>query len=769
MGSGRSDRAQGQKQPDGHGILYHRFVGTTIDKRFHEKDCALGNILRGFGLKTFRNAKDALKAGYEPCGCVAEDAVPRQTAPWTPPAQDTKAYPFWTGHGDAFYHKDRDCRLLRLFCNVQSGEELRPIGVESEYAAGPDGLSLLKPCPRCILHEIEIGDDDSFRKTGTAKPEGESLPPTDVSLKDFEVVWKWAPAASHEATEIHRSRLSKAAKNRHTSTLTFNVGACPGEGILSAELWGRQSRIQLLIPQMSLSCPETADCSETIEAIVTVTASARDIWTPEALHAWLVTKGASKDRKGRGIAVPEGASCTPDVDWQSLLKGQTQTPSIGVLRNLLMIASLLQAYKNTLLDGEAVTVLAGWKAPSDKGRAGSGTLAALHAEGLALDFKVRGRSYRDVGALLDPYHPGGLGFRKGQVQIDLRGSIARYDTDGRLDRLHPADCRSVATVTDEQLIEAFGKVLKTRRIPKGKLPPTCSCRMREGRPERGEPDRVIAAESCRCLRPVPADTDPDLRAASTRTVIQVQERKTRSVVHTFHMELRRSLMLIQPAVGEGAHNLKEYAFHGAFLNSASVPESAKLRKLGEPGFAEHWVVRIPVTVTIAGDFLVRPASAFEADDRGLTTLVLAPFGHGSAVIDKVEISAVPPSFGASACTRKTNTAGDGEAYGQHKTDRFAFKGCEIVYNEETDPQRFHGPGLVQVHYVYDCWSKVGDDPEWHGTTSVDFTLLIRADRYGALDPTEAIEPAQVANASVWNLDPDSRKFLPVGDAVQKRR
>lgn len=550
--------------------------------------------------------------------------------------------------------------------------------------------------------------DETYNE-GVDASEEPAIPPGHLSSR-LRVAWSVARAGHEdEFRPLGGGRVFPAQDGSFTSVLTETAGA-PGAWLVKAELWGGPDARAALQPTLKLTGTARACTGQLLQAHAAVSGLAKEIWPPAKVHE-------------AGGRIPNSAWCTPDLSWNALLAGPKQAPPLETLENLLRVATLLQRYKDTLLESKPITVLAGWKPLAAGAKPDSSDLQ--HAAGLAIDFKVKATRADAVQKLLDPYHPGGLEFAKGYTHIDLRDYVARLGEDSRFERLYPPDCETLPKLTDEEIIAAFGRVFKTRRVPAGALPPNCTCPRRDGDPSRMEPKQCLPVADCRCLRPLPEPQAGEIKLAEELLAVEVNEDATRRVTVTYQTEAYATIPLIQDAVGAGAHNLKTYAFHGAFIGRSALSGVTMVSKRGDRGFAEEWIVKIPVLVEVSGDFAAIETSSYEFSRSDVENYLFLASAHQSGVlVERVRFAGFPPSIGPASAERLSNTAGDGEARGERLKRRYTFAGTTLTYNGRPEPEYFVGPGVCSISYNYRVESWLNEQPQGESSAAIAFNLRV---------------------------------------------
>lgn len=531
-------------------------------------------------------------------------------------------------------------------------------------------------------------------KAFKVKP-GTKPKPQSSAIWDAKLVWRYSTYTGKDTIELKTNNIKLGAGKGASDKITLTAMPPAGSQSLSVEIWGNDDLQCSAEINCELSCDKTAICGQPFSAQVEIVCKPKEIWQPQKLFDHLASAG--KER----IAVPPDLYCTPNIAWKGLLIGIRSLPELETLENLKLVAQKLEDYRKTLFDNKSIMVVNGWRT-LDKVTLKTSSETKLRAQGLAVDFKVKGIAAPEVQDMLMPYHGGGLGIPHGQTYIDLRPYVARLDRDMHIDLMYPPDCRVIPTLTDKDIEEAFGKVLKTRKLPKAALPPGCTCATKEGDVAKGELPQCIRVKDCACLRNLPEPLTKALILLQDSATIEVSEDVNRTVTKSFLTHIYASIMLIQDAYGEGATNLKYYAFYGGFISRAKISDIDLVKKLGEAGFCENWLVRIPVKVDLKGDFEIisLPSEDFTGDFATQNRVVLKAIGHNSPCIEKISFSGIPKTIGPANGTFSYNTAGDGEAHGESCKTNYSFIGTDISYAGISDPKTFAGLGSLVVSYNY---------------------------------------------------------------------
>ncbi|KGP74756.1 hypothetical protein JT05_14255 [Desulfosporosinus sp. Tol-M] len=165
-----------------------------------------------------------------------------------------------------------------------------------------------------------------------------------------------------------------------------------------------------------------------------------------------------------------------------------------------------------------------------------------------------------------------------------------------------------------------------------------------------------------------------------KTAAQVNVKPTTQVIK---MNIYAYLPFIQAQYGNGAFNFKDYAFHGANINITAAPASILRKKVREVGFAEIWLISLPVTVSIRGCCQVLEVAAFDYGEPVTESYIsVGPTQEGVFQIDEIKIEDYPQNIWPSNFERRSNSAADGEAYGFHVTQRYSF--CESAWTGTFD-------------------------------------------------------------------------------------
>ncbi len=201
------------------------------------------------------------------------------------------------------------------------------------------------------------------------------------------------------------------------------------------------------------------------------------------------------------------------------------------------------------------------------------------------------------------------------------------------------------------------------------------------------------------LKPKPS-TGPRPRPASK------PQTKPGNRKRTVSLDLWTTAWLIKPEIGEGANNLKFYGFRRAFFSRDKLSGATAVRKLEEFDFSENWLIKLPVSVELEGDFEIAPLPKSIPRDspqemRERSTIVLKGRGQNPPRFTSATIVSVPPAIGPKRGRLLYNTAGYGEAHGDSGESKFIFKGVRL--STEGRPLRsgkIRGLGRVSVDYFY---------------------------------------------------------------------
>ncbi len=209
------------------------------------------------------------------------------------------------------------------------------------------------------------------------------------------------------------------------------------------------------------------------------------------------------------------------------------------------------------------------------------------------------------------------------------------------------------------------------------------------------------------------------------------------------------------------YNMKYYAFYGAFFNPGAASGVTLVCRLGERGFSEEWLCKIPLAVHIEGDVKVLDSGLYEVWKNPEFCILLDPAYKNR--IDRVSVSGYPASLGPAACERKSHSAGSGSAWGGKCHEKFTFQGATPSASSFA----------ADVSYLWKIESFSVDDkdqlrPEGDGgSTGFSFTVRIETKRDShqkitepkqvivTATPVEVKEPGLVSlTASVTGVGPD---------------
>jgi hypothetical protein len=590
---------------------------------------------------------------------------------------------FFVSLNGSIYHESPDCDILQQevkggraiygFVNAENAEDLDVYrDRRAEFKR--------KPCHLCA----------------SATPPKPKPAPAPAKQYNLNIKWKYlCPCQSGEPRELSSRDITLSVDGRAQDKITVTAGIPSGEHKIFAEIYGNDDLISAATVTAMLDCDKTGVCGHEFSARLEIKCLPKEIWPPEKLHDFL-----TRTAKGRA-KVPENAWCTPNIAWRGLLIGIGKPPGLEVLENLVRVARVIEDYRKSLFEYNPVEVVNGWRALEDPTPETSPE-ARLRAQGLAVDFKVKNFPAPQVQVMLAPFHAGGLGIPHNQTYIDLRPYVARLDRDFHLDLLYPTDCQAIPILTDEMIENAFGKVLKTRKIPKAAIPPRCHCATYEGDPAKGELPKCVPVDRCSCLRPLPKPKDESFLIQSLVAGIDISEDEKRKVSQSVTMPLFAEIRLISDQYGEGATNFKHYAFYGAFINRAKFGGFDMVKKLGERGFSETWLVRMPLSVEMSGDFEIVSLPSADPDDvKNHNRLVLRSVGHNFVFFDKINFSGIPETMAPANGEFIYNTAGGGEAHGDSGEASYHYAGMEVSFRSETDPAKWPGAvGDFNVSYFY---------------------------------------------------------------------
>ena len=156
--------------------------------------------------------------------------------------------------------------------------------------------------------------------------------------------------------------------------------------------------------------------------------------------------------------------------------------------------------------------------------------------------------------------------------------------------------------------------------------------------------------------------------------------KKHSKKETIKAAAYEKMSFIQESVGKGAANLKDFAFYGAMwpLSQSGV---SLVKKLGEPGFAEVWLVKIPVTVEIEGDFKIAEHGAYEVKYDPWVIYYVALDPNYQNTVGRITLSGFPPTIGPAHAERISNSAGDGAPGGDALKTVMTFRDAKAAGNK----------------------------------------------------------------------------------------
>lgn len=208
------------------------------------------------------------------------------------------------------------------------------------------------------------------------------------------------------------------------------------------------------------------------------------------------------------------------------------------------------------------------------------------------------------------------------------------------------------------------------------------------------PDRQRAEKTCAngSEKPKPAKKNPIKKPAKGS--------------RTLNLSAWSTVWLIKPEVGEGATNLKHYAFEGAFFGRDKARGMTMVKKVAEAGFSEKWLVKLPVTIELTGELVVKtpPKSTPNDNDQEIderNRIVISGKRGADPVIKRLRVSGLPAAVGPSKGRLLYNSAGAGEAHGGHGEMKYAAAGKQVVL--EGRPLRsgtITKPALLRIVYLY---------------------------------------------------------------------
>ena len=136
--------------------------------------------------------------------------------------------------------------------------------------------------------------------------------------------------------------------------------------------------------------------------------------TPQQVYNLL--KGKTDGKKLLSDILPPLLYCTENIQWRELLLHQVDNPSLEILTNLFGIANRLQAFRDTIFQGNPITINSAYRSPAYNKKIG-GEDNSKHCLGQAIDFTVANIMPQHVQDLL-VNHSGGLGSYSSFTHID---------------------------------------------------------------------------------------------------------------------------------------------------------------------------------------------------------------------------------------------------------------------------------------------------------------------------------------------------------------
>lgn len=127
---------------------------------------------------------------------------------------------------------------------------------------------------------------------------------------------------------------------------------------------------------------------------------------------------------------------TKNFTLEEFLIKQTEKPNEEIKKNLKSVATVLQAYRDTVFKNAPITIHSGWRSPSYNANILGASKNSYHCRGLAVDFAVKGWTKEQIYQTMDKVHFGGVEYylQNGWTicHIDLRGSNCRFDSNNKI-------------------------------------------------------------------------------------------------------------------------------------------------------------------------------------------------------------------------------------------------------------------------------------------------------------------------------------------------
>ena len=142
----------------------------------------------------------------------------------------------------------------------------------------------------------------------------------------------------------------------------------------------------------------------------------KQIYNPQAVFKLL--KGKTNGTLLLSEIIPNDMYCTKNFQWGELLQHQTEMPAIEILENLYAVANRLQGYRDTVFQGNPITIDSAWRSVKYNRDIAHGEDHSRHCLGMAIDFKVKNIAPCHVQDLIAS-NAGGLGRYNGFTHMDI--------------------------------------------------------------------------------------------------------------------------------------------------------------------------------------------------------------------------------------------------------------------------------------------------------------------------------------------------------------